>query len=160
MLARKIAGILAIVALMGVAIFALSGCGGNIQTSKSFTFNVSTGDAVEVELDTSSGLDIQPDQSTFIIYKNDEAITRGIFLDLDAYNEYVEAAQDYPVFKHNRVRGNEGVYYEASDGETKEYNYLMKLADSNTAIALSTRTGEADATEVASLIVFTVNPED
>ena len=160
MLAKKIAGIIATAALMGAVALGMSGCGGGLQTSKSYTFNVSTGDAIEVELDTTSGLDIKPDQSTFVFSKNGEEITRGIFLDIAAYDEYVEAAQDYPVFKHNRVRGNEGIYYEASENGVDEYNYLMKLNDSNTAIALSTRTSEADATEVASLVVFTVNPED
>ena len=71
---------------MGVALFALIGC----TTSKSFTYNVSTGDMIKVELDTSDGYDIASDLP-FTISKDDKTLSQGDFITLDGYKQYMEA---------------------------------------------------------------------
>ena len=149
---------IAIPVMLAGACVALTACNGAVSTSKAFTFDVSTGGAIQVELDTTSGYDIEPEGGTFLITKDGNPVTKGLFLENDTYDQYAEEAQEYPVFKRNRVRGHNGVYYETT-GSDKEYIYMIKLNDSHTAIALSTKTNEDDATAVTSALVFTVNPE-
>lgn len=151
-----------LIAILGILIFCLimfSGCSKKESNpGKSYTFDVSTGDKIEILLDTSTGYDMTPDGGSFIVSKDGSTVTKGIFLEPGAYDTYSEEASRYKTFKRNRVRGHSGVYYETEE-EPKEYIYMIRLNDSNTAIALSTITSEDEATNVASILTFTVNPE-
>ena len=68
----------------------LTGC----TTSKSYTFDVETGDKVKVELDTSNGLKLTQEDGSFSVTKGDEQVVDAMFITADMRTMYVAAVKD------------------------------------------------------------------
>lgn len=155
MLKKKIK-VLSFAFVLAVLMLMLSGCGG-FHSSKSYTFNVSSGDSVEVTLDTTnSQLDLKLADGAFYVLKDGTPITQCFFVESDYYTEYEEKARIKENFKHNIIRENRGFYYEDDESGQHEYIYMTRLNSSNTAVAMSTITSEEDATEVAASLIYTI----
>lgn len=69
--------------------FTLTAC----RSSKSYTFNVTTGDAIEVALDTSGGLDLEQDNGSFSVKQGDQTIVDGLFITANQRDAYVSAVE-------------------------------------------------------------------
>lgn len=151
----KIAAVTAALALSA----ALTGCGAGEQQPELLVFNVSTGDTVSISIDPEAdpGYTIDADGGSFIVSKDGQAVTKGMFLAPSTYTQYIDAAETYPVFKRCRVRGNEGAYYVTSSSGSLEYFYIISLEGDKTCVILDTAVGEDEATNVAAALVFDVS---
>ena len=140
------------VLLMGVALFALIGC----TTSKSFTYNVSTGDAIKVELDTSDGYDLTSDLP-FTISKNDKILSQGSFITLDGYKQYLDAVDgdDKAEIIESDSRG--GITYTFYSYNDSEFNYIIKVDGSKTGILLGNPNSRAEAKECFERLTFSLD---
>ena len=102
---------------------------------------------------------VYADGGTFIVSKDGQAITKGMFLAPSTYTQYIDAASTYPVFKHCRVRGNDGAYYVTSSSGSVEYFYIIALEGDNTCVILDTAVSEDAATDIAAALVFDVSQQ-
>lgn len=112
--------------------------------NKSGTFEVETGDSVKVTVDAKSGYDLSLDVP-FVISKDGDQIFSGTFLYQEYYDDYRDAFDAEPsaeLVAEGEKDGNE--YFAFTVGG--ECDYLVKVADSNTAIMLSSTAG-ADAAQ-------------
>lgn len=110
------------------------------------TFNVETGDKIKVTVDAKAGYDLSLDVP-FTISKDDEKIFSGTFLYQDLYSGYRDAFDAEPsaeLVDEGEKDGNE--YFAFTVGG--ECDYLVKVADSSTALMLSSTAG-ADAAQQA-----------
>ena len=55
------------------------------SSSKSYTFNVETGDTIKVKLDTSNGLSLSQKDGQFTVKKDEENILQGMFIHETGY---------------------------------------------------------------------------
>lgn len=153
----KIATTAAVLALSA----ALAGCAAGEKQAEPLVFNVSTGDTVSISIDPEAGegYTIDADGGTFIVSKDGQAITKGMFLAPSTYTQYIDAASTYPVFKHCRVRGNDGAYYVTSSSGSVEYFYIIALEGDKTCVILDTAVSEDAATDIAAALVFDVSQQ-
>lgn len=131
----------------------ISGC----TTSKTYSYDVSTGDKVSINFNTTGGYDISTD-NPFVISKNDETISQGMFMKLSAYDTYkniVDSGQSTTLLDSGTKDNITYIFYEY-DGETTEYNYVIKLNNSNTAVILGNALSKESAEEVFDRITFSL----
>ena len=138
--------------LMGVMLVTLAGC----TTSKSFTYNVSTGDAIKVELDTSDGYDLTSDLP-FTISKDDKILSQGSFITLDGYKQYLAAVDgdDKAEIIESDSRG--GITYTFYSYNDSEFNYIIKVDGSKTGILLGNPNSKAEAKECFERLTFSLD---
>lgn len=142
---------LVVVLVLGVAIAACS-----FESSKSYTFEVDTGDSVKVELDTSDGDDLESAENGFNI-KDEEGnlIAYGIFVDELLFNQYAQAAYDYGEnYRESKLDGNLCVYWEPGE----EWDFMVWIEDSNTGIAVVCDSPET-ARHLMDRLTFTIDVE-
>lgn len=124
------------------------------NTSKSYTFNVETGDQIKVELNTKGGYQLTKDLP-FTISCDDDELSQGTFLVSGGYELYVEEANsnaDAVVLETGEKDGNEFIFWCYDNGE---WNYVIKVKDSNTGIALGNNISEESARECFERLTFT-----
>lgn len=61
-----------------------------MSTNKSFTYDVTIGDSIKVELNTFGGYNITS-TLPFTIYKDDNTLSQWTFVTIDSYNQYLNA---------------------------------------------------------------------
>lgn len=141
---KKVIGLL-------MLICCLVGC--QTHTSKSYTFNVETGDTIQIELETGDGYDLLQEDGSFTVKKDDETILQGIFLTedmLDQYENAVETDEDVTMKKDY----HDYIYYEY-DGQTgQEYNFIVKVKESQTGLLIGSTTGCQEAQEAFQRLSF------
>ena len=137
--------------IVGVMLLVLTGC----TTNKSFTFNVETGDKVKVQLNTTDGYDLSSDLP-FTISKDDNKLSQATFIKGTYYTEYVEVAKNDPlaeIIDKGSTNEIEYVFYSYNDSE---YNYIIKINESNTAILLTNQNSQEEAEKCFELLTFTL----
>jgi len=132
-----------------VAIFLVTGC----TTSKSFTYTVTTGDKIKVELNTTDGYDISSNVP-FEISKDGETLSQGTFITLDGYEQYLEAVRSDSNAKVIDNGNKNGATYMFYSYNNSEFNYIIKVNGSNTGILLGNPNSQAEAEEIFSLLTF------
>ena len=140
-----------IVSLACVAAFAV-GC--SSSSSMSYTFSVDNGDSIKVSLDTSDKYKITSDVP-FTISHDGEDLSQGTFIQSDAYEQYtnvVETDEKAVLLDSGTKDGNDYVFW-CYDG--KEYNYAIKIADSNTGMILGNPVSEEAAKECFNRLTIT-----
>lgn len=141
--------------LLSFAVLLTLAAGCNARTSKSFTFNVETGDQIKIKLNTADDYDLSS-ELPFTISCGGETLSQGIFLFADKYQEYVSVAQSDPdatVLDSGKKDGNEYVFWNYNDSE---YNYVIMIKGSNTAILLGNPISEKSAKECFDRLTFSV----
>lgn len=131
----------------------LTGC----TISKSYTFKVETGDKIKVELKTNDKYDIDSN-IPFTISKDDEKITQGTLIKVSAYEEYETSinSSTAKIIENETKKELEYIFYSYdNDYGTTEYNYIIKIKDSNTGIVLSNTISEESAKEVFNRLTIT-----
>lgn len=116
----------------------------NIKTSKSYTFEVETGDNIKVSLDTSDDYNISSDLP-FVISCDDEKLSQGTFIFAEYYQDYIEVVEDddkAEIIDTGKKNGNEYIFW---CFDNKEWNYAILIADSNTAIILGNTVSQKTA---------------
>ena len=138
-----------IISIITCMIFA-TGC----TTTKAYTFNVETGDSVKVSLTTNDDYDITSDLP-FKISKGDDTLSQGQFITLDGYNQYIDAVNNDTNSKIIETNTKDGLEYTFYSYNDSEYNYIIKISDSNTGLMLANNVSEESAKECFSRLTIT-----
>ena len=142
--------ILVVIMVVGAAL-GLTGC----NTSFAYTYNVDTGDAVRIELNTTDGYSISS-ETPFEISKDGEVLSTGTFIYEEYYDAYVEAAE---TDENAEIldKGNEnGIKYVFWNYDDEEYNYVILIKGSDTGILLGNNISEESAKEVFERLEITL----
>ena len=124
--------------LVGIMMLALTGC----TTNKSYTYTVETGDKVKITLNTTDGYDLSSDLP-FAISKDGNTLSQGTFIQESYYEQYVNAANTQGQIIDRGSNDNiEYVFYSYNNSE---YNYVIKIKDSNTALLLGNPNSQEEA---------------
>ncbi len=121
----------------------LTGC----TTSKSYTYDVTTGDKIKVTIDTTDGYDYNEKDDEYIISKKDEDICKWIFATMDNYNSYIELynnSTDATLIKDSSNDNIEYSIYRVNNTAANmiEYDNFVKVKNSNTAIIMGSLSEE------------------
>ena len=120
---KKTAKILSIMLLFSTLLF----CACSTYANKSYTFNVSTGEQIEVTLNVK---------------------------DTDSYREVVDADPDATVLEDKSTGGITYLYYEY-DGETgMEHNFIVDIDGAKTGVLLASQASEEAASKAFSMLSF------
>ena len=145
---KKITRIFSVL-FIGLMLILLTGCGSSsngFKSSKSYTYDVETGDKVKITLDTRNGYDLTS-SLPFTISKDDEDLTKGIFLTETNYEYYKNAAKQGSNVKIIDSGSKDGIDYIFYSYKDTEFNYVIKIKDSNTGILLGNNVSEESAKE-------------
>lgn len=130
-------------------------CACSSSSSKSYTFNVDTGDKVKVELDTSDGYDITSDLP-FSISKDGDQLSQGTFITSDDYESYVSVVNETDTATVIDKGDNETYEYIMWNNNDEEYDYAICLKDSGTGILIGNNVSENSAKECFSRLKFSI----
>lgn len=127
-----------------------------IRTSKSYTFKVNTGDMIKVELNTKDKYNLTSDVP-FDILQDDEVLSSGTFIPVSTYEEYADAlkAEDLEDAKLIDSGEDENIEYYMWNYKDSEYNYVIKVKESNTGLILGNPISEKSAKECFERLVIT-----
>lgn len=140
-------------AVVSSAFIMLAGC--DFKTTRSYTYEVDTGDKVKVTLDTTDDYKLSKDVP-FEISKDGEVQTTGSFLKengFDLYKSAVSLDENSTLIDSGEKDGHEYIFYSVGGSE---YNYVIKLKDSDTGILLGNKVSEDSAKECFERLEFEV----
>ena len=138
-------------AIIGVMLLTLTGC----TKSKSYTFTVETGDKVKVQLNTTDGYDLSSDLP-FTISKNGNTLSQGTFITTDGYNQYIDVVNGDSNARILDSGTKDGISYTFYSYNDSEFNYVIKIDDSNTGILLGNPNSQEEAKKCFELLTFTL----
>lgn len=127
----------------------LTGC----TKSKSYIFSVETGDKIEVKLNTTDGYDLSSDLP-FTISKDGNTLSQGTFIAISYYDEYVNAVKTESLAKVIEENSNDDIEYVFYSYNNSEYNYIIKVKNSNTGILLGNPNSQEEAEKCFKLLTF------
>lgn len=143
--------ILCSLVLVCALVLTLTGC----TTTKSYTFDVETGDSIKVKLNTSDGYDISSNLP-FTISKDGETLSQGTFITMAGYNQYINTVNSDANSKVLDSGSKNGVTYTFYSYNNSEYNYIIKVDGSNTGILLGNPNSQVEAETIFNLLTFSV----
>lgn len=128
-----------------IIVLSLSAC--TTASSKSYIFNVETGDEIKVELDTSSGLSLSQKDGRFVVKENDKKILEGVFINETGYNSYlaIKGQQGMKVLKDTKKDDNTYYMYEIEGQSGTENNFVLWVKHSNTGVLIASLAGQDKA---------------
>lgn len=135
-------------------------------SSTSLTYHVDNGDVVTVTLDTKTGYK-QTTDVPFAITKDDEEIVQGTFgyaSTYDQYKELLDAALEtdesgVKLIEASKKDGNDYLFYQYEGQVGTEYDYIIKIADSDTAVIMGSLVSQEAAEDVFNALTFSVEKE-
>ena len=134
-----------------IVLLTLTGC----TKSKSYTFMVETGDKIKVELNTTDGYDLSSDLP-FTISKDGNTLSQGTFIISNYYDEYVTAVKTDSLAKVIDEQSKDDIEYVFYSYNNSEYNYIIKVKNSNTGILLGNPNSQEEAEKCFELLTFTL----
>lgn len=137
-----------------VLVVCMSGCSGS-KTYKSWVFSVGNGDSIKIELETTNGYDMIS-ELPIKISQDGNVLSQCTFIRAEYYEQYVEVVEQEAastVIDSGEKDGNTYVFWEY-DGS--EYNYVIMLGESNTAVLLANNVSKESAQECFNRLVFSV----
>lgn len=136
------------------ALFCLTGCAES-ETHKAYTFDVETGDKIQVKLDTSEGYDLSS-EVPFEISLKSEVLSQGMFIEASQYEQYVAAVTEdanAALIDSETTDSYEYIFWSYND---REYDIAVLIKDSNTGILLGNTVSEESAKECFERLSFSV----
>lgn len=135
-----------------VSIFAiiLVGCA---STYKAYIYEVGTGDKIKIKLDTSDEYDIAS-EIPFTISKDGSTLSQGTFITLDGYDQYIDVVNkdtNSTILDSGNKNGVEYIFYSYNNSE---YNYIIKINNSNTGVILANAVSKESAEECFNRLTF------
>lgn len=130
------------------------GCGPS-NTSMAYTFTVDNGDKIDVKLNTTDGHELSSDVPFEVSY-NGEPQSQGTFILADAYDQYVgavEGDENATLLDSGTKDGNEYIFWSYNG---VEFNYAIRIANSNTGILLGNIVSEESAKECFDRLTISV----
>lgn len=153
--ARNVRGVVVLVlAVCVLSVFA--GC--KISKSKSYTFDVETGDQVTLTLDTTDDYDITS-KLPFSISHDQDVLMQGKFILGDGYEQYVEAVhtdEKAQLLDSGTKDGNDYIFWCYNN---MEYNYVVYVNGSDTGVILSCPVSEDAAKACFERLTITLEHE-
>lgn len=137
--------------LLSVAVILLTATG--CYSSKSFTWKVSTGDMIKIELDTTGGYNITS-ELPFAISKDGEVLSQGTFVSIDTYNQYIDAIETESNVDVIDSGTKDGITYTFYSVNNSEFNYLIKVENSHTGIILGNPNSQSEAEDIFSRLTI------
>ena len=131
--------------------FSLMGC----SSSKSYTFDVQTGDKVEVTMDTSDGYSMDF-KDNLNIYLDDELQMSGVFITEEQYEEYEDVIKQDSKAELIEKDEKDNLEYLHWKYDDEEYNYAIKIEDSDTGVLLGSLISEEAAQECFNRLSFDI----
>lgn len=125
------------------------------NTSLSYTYKVSTGDNVKIELDTTDGYSITS-KVPFEISKDGDVLSNGTFIDSKQYDSYVNVINSDENAKLLDESSNDNIKYVFWNYNDTEYNYVILIQESKTGIVLGNTVSEECAKEVFKRLKITL----
>lgn len=129
--------------------FILTGC----TSSISYTYKVTTGDTIQITLNNSDGYSISS-ELPFKITKDDTTLSQGTFITLDGYEQYIATVNNTSTAKVIDKGTKNGVEYTFYSYNNQEFNYIIKIEGSNTAILIGNAVSEESAKECFERLTF------
>ncbi len=108
------------------------------QSNKSVAYHVDTGDSVKITVDTKAGYDLTM-EVPFSITKGDTEIITGSFIYAEYYEVYYESVSgdaNAVILEEGSKDGNDFFFYSYDGNAGTEYNYIVMINGSNTAVIL------------------------
>ena len=133
----------------------LSAC----KSSTSVTYSVDTDDKIKVSVDTQTGFR-QNTGNPYIISKDDTEYIQGSFGIADAYDlykSYIDTTDTAELLEEGEQDGNPYIFYTvfaSEDGEDTEYDYIVRIAGSDTCALLASTHSEDGAREAFHALRF------
>ncbi len=143
------------IALFSLCVFTLTGCS-STTTTKSYTYDVETGDSIKVTLETSDGYDISSDVP-FVISKDDEELSSGTFITeayIILYLNEVQNDEDATIIDKGE---NDEISYTFYSYNDEEFNYIIEIKDSDTGVLLGNPNSQKEAEEVFERLNFEID---
>lgn len=129
-------------ALALVVCILLTGC----ETFKTYTYTVENGDKVNIKIKTSGGYDLTTDVP-FSIKKDDKTLSQGMFINLTGYETYMSKIKNDKKSKVIKSDSTDNIEYTFYSYNDEEWNYIIKVKDTETAILLGNPNSEKEAKE-------------
>lgn len=129
-----------------ISMFCIVGCSVETGTTKSYTYNVETGDKIKLTFDTSGDYTISADMP-FVIEHDDEVLSQGTFIKAEYYDWYVDAAKTDENCKIIDSGKRDNCSYIMWSYNDSEYDYVIMIDGSNTSLLLGNDVSEESAKE-------------
>lgn len=130
-----------------------AGC--DVDRTKSFTFDVETGDSIKLVLDTTDDYDLTS-ELPFTISCGDEVLSQGTFIFAETYEEYIDTVLSDENAKPLGSGTKDGNDYYSWCYNDSEWNYVIKINGSNTGIILGNDVSEEAARECFNRLTVSV----
>lgn len=114
------------------------------STTMSYTYTVDNGDCLSITMDTTDGYKLSSGVP-FTVTQHGEEVSTGQFLYSEYYTEYVNIVQadsNSTVLDSGEKDGSEYLFWNYND---TEYNYVMLVGGTDTAILISNLISEESA---------------
>lgn len=151
---KKVITLLMVTILM---VICLVGC--STHANVSYTYDVDTGDKVKITMDVKDGYKMTS-SLPIDFSKSDAVISQGTFGRADVYDTYMQLYNTTDDIKllDQGVDESKGISYLFLEikGVNTEYDYIIKINDSNTSFMLGNIVSEESAREIFNRLSFTV----
>ena len=119
-------------------LFVATACGGPKEEVAQVV--VDTGDVINIVCDTSTGFEL-PQSMPFELRNGDAVMAEGSFIDLETYDFYRDvlvagSLEGLTMLDSGDADGNEYYFYEVNSDDITEWDCIIKIADSNTAVIM------------------------
>ncbi len=129
------------------------------HASTSLTFQVETGDQITVAVDLKAGY-TQNTEVPFTISRDEKEISTGTFITLEDYQNYSQlvsgGSPKTTLIAEDTKDGNPYLFYKYDDGEHQEYNYVLRVGESNTGILLGNLISQEEARACFEALTFSL----
>ena len=128
---------------------------GKVNNKLSYTYEVNTGDKISLTLNTSGGYSMTSDMP-FSITKDDGIISRGTFIEASAYEVYESSMELIDGIVSSDKGEKDGITYLYFNYNNTEFDYIIKINNSNTGVLLSNSISEESAREMFEKLSFNI----
>lgn len=137
---------IAVILLAALAV--LSGCTVTKTKEISVNYNVTTGDEIKMTLNQIGGYKMNM-KTPFIISKDGTEILNGSFITKEGYDYYYDMVKnqdsDATVLDEGTKDGNAYLMYTVVSENAQEYDYIVLVHDSQTAVLMGSLESEEEA---------------
>ena len=142
--------------LVGIIMLCLCACQ---KADVGVTNNVNTGDKITVYC-SDKELDFRP-SLPFSVLDGKTTLAQGNFITIEQYNVYIsslaEAGEMATIYQEETHKNNIMYIFYSTQGEDgMEYNYIIKIKDSNTALVFGSKVSKEAAERAFNAIQFSV----
>ena len=149
---KKIIGL----SLLFITLLCLTGC----RKFKSYTFKVETGDKIKIKMETSGGYNITS-ELPIEFSKDSEVLSQGTFTKAEVYDTYkstLEFQSGVEIIEEKENDNIEYLFYKYDNtvSNITEYDYIIKIKNSNTCFILGNKLSKEKAEEVFNKLTISV----